>query len=330
MGGRLRWDKREGSKEASDPAQQAAAEWTRQLVKDDNIILNQLRRQLDEAAVAHDADRDVEHLHASEICKQGWCPRASWYKLTGIQPDKKGRGRISSLVAAEGNEIHERHQNALWSLGILTGMWRCLVCDHRWWATSPTSCASCDTYLIKYAEVPIEDKDLMLIGHGDGLVETSRHGQILLEVKSIGEGSVRIEAPALYQRLIDGDVNYSGLWTSIRRPFPTHVRQAMLYLRALKMRTAVLLYECKWNQQIKELRIHYREDTIANIVDGAQQVRRAIEEGKVVKRPEWAEEYVRECKECNYRSTCWGVSDGDVQDDGVIEAKPVRVWLRPA
>lgn len=325
--GRSVWgDQRARSPKAGHPTEQAA--WTRQLVKDDNILLNQLRRQLDENAVAHDADRDVEHLHASEICKPNWCPRASWYKLIGTQPDKTNR-RISSLIAAEGNEIHERHQNALAQLGVLTGVWRCLVCEHRWWATSPACCAACGTRLFKYAEVPIVDEDLMLIGHGDGLVETERRGQVLLEVKSIGEGSVRIEAPALYQRLLDGDVNYGGLWSSIRRPFPTHVRQAMLYLRALKLRTAVMLYECKWNQQIKEFRVQYREDTIENIVDGARLVRRAIEEDKVVKRPDWAEEYVPECKECNYKSTCWGVADGDVQQDGA-EAKAVSVWRRPS
>lgn len=323
MGGGLWRDVGARPPKARNAAQQT--EWVKHAAKDDNIILNELRRQLDDQAAEHNLSRDTKHLHASEICKPGWCPRASWYRLTGVQADHSSTRQISANVAAEGNDIHERHQTALWRLGILTGEWKCLVCRHRWWATSPESCPHCASLFIRYNEVPIEDESIHLLGRGDGLVETERRGQVLLEVKSVGLGSVRIEAPALYQRLKDGEVDLNGLWQLIRRPFPTHVRQAMLYLRARKLRTAVMLYECKWNQQLQEFAVRYTPETIEHIVDGAKAVKRALDDGGSVRRPEWAEETAKTCTKCEFYKTCWKVSD-DVVEEGQPAAKPVRLF----
>lgn len=329
MGGRVRGTKWTREKEARDPAQQDVDVWKRQLAKDNYIVLGRLQAQLEADDRERNADRDSAHLHASSICKQGWCPRASWYDLTGVEPHKKGR-RFSPSVAAEGNEIHDRYQKAFAKLGILVGDWKCLVCDHRWWAQSPAHCAGCGSHLIRYAEVPLLDESIRLLGHGDGLLNLDQRGTWLLEIKSIGEGSVRIEAPQTYQRYLDGELTLSKMWQAIRRPFPTHVRQVMLYLRALQsmgfdVKNAVVIYECKWNQLQKEFRVRYMPATIETIVDGALQVQDALEHNKVVKRPEWAEEDAPECLDCWHNKTCWGSADG-------VQATPVEikksVWSR--
>lgn len=337
MGGRLWRDERKGPAKAGNPAQQAAADWTKQHIKNDYVILDRLTRQLEVQDTEHNEERDTEHLHASAICKPGWCPRASWYQLTGQERDRKAR-RGNVNVYAEGHEIHARHQGAIARLGVLTGNWECLVCGHFWWGTSPAECprGTCGSKLIDYREVPIEDEDIMLLGHGDGLIEHERRGQVLLEVKSIGLGSVRIEAPAIYERFASHEVDLNAMWNSIRRPFPTHVRQTMLYLRARKLREAVILYEAKWSQQLKEFVVRFRPETIEDIVDGAHQVKRALEEGTVVRRPEWAEEKAKACKECEFRVTCWKLEDDDAseevdevdRDDSDGGATPVRVWKR--
>src|SRR5687768_11099592 len=62
--------------------------WFKEEAKADTLVLSKVRAQLMRESESKQAERDTEHLHASEISKSGWCPRASWYALLGTEPDK--------------------------------------------------------------------------------------------------------------------------------------------------------------------------------------------------------------------------------------------------
>jgi len=327
MGGGLWRDKRKAAPKVGDITQQADA-FRQQLKHDDiaNELVADIRRYLEVEDAAHNEDRDTAHLHASEICKSDWCPRSSWYRITGVPADTKAK-RGNVLIYREGHDIHDRHQGALWKAGRLSGEFKCLDCGLIWWATSPDSCPSCDCVHLKYWEVPIEDESIRLLGRGDGIVEGTAVGPVLLEVKSIGLGTIRIEVPGVYRDFETKEMSLYELWGAIKRPFPSHVRQIMLYMRALGLKHCIALYQNKWDQGLKAFHVRYLPNTIEPIITQCKTVVEALENGSVVRRPEWAEdEKTKACKECPYRRTCWklGDDDGDVQDEVVSSGGGAR------
>lgn len=320
MGRSLWGNERAGAKETSDTARKA--ESFRQESKSADIgnqLVADIRHYLTEEGKQRDFGRDTDHLHASEICKSGWCPRASWYTITKVEPDKKGRS-INPLVAREGHDIHDTIQGAIWKAGRLTGLFGCReeACGHVWWTTSPTICERCSSPFLRYLEVPVEDESIRLLGHGDGLVEGTDVGQALLEVKSVSAGTIRIEVPGLYRAFESGEMTLPQVWDAIKRPFPTHLRQINLYLRALGLRHCIVVYWCKWDQQLKGFHVRYQPHLIEDIVTGCQSVMMALDNDRVVRRPDWAEEDHKTCKSCVYRSTCWRLDDEDVRPAGAV------------
>lgn len=309
-----------------------AHETYRQTLKEDTLVLGRIRRQVALHNARRNSHRDVQHLHASEMCKKDWCPRATWYRLRQIEPDAAPKEVSLYAVGAyeEGHDIHDRYQSALWADGCLEGMYKCLSCGHRWWDISPLVCGACDSVHLIYDEVPVADEELMMIGHADGIVVVDDSRRVLLEIKSIGEGSYRLEVPGMHTRYTKGEITMNEMWKEITRPFPSHLRQANLYARTLELRTIVFIYESKANQQQKEFVVQYHPPLIEGIVAAAKEVKAALESGSVVRRPQWAEdEDHRVCRACPYRATCWSLN-GTVQGEDVTDARAVRLFGRKA
>ena len=190
------------------------------------------------------------------------------------------------MVFDEGKEIHHKWQNRIWDLGRLTGQFYCTMCRQAWWDTAPDVCEHCQAkrVFLRYDEVPLSRPSLRMAGHADGLDgEGSRPGDCdaLIEIKSVGIGTLRFEAPSLIEqhthRLnINGRnrtfVDYEAIWGAIRMPFPSHIRQGHLYTYLGAPKTEIFLYECKWNQQVKEMVVKYQENRIAYQLEACQQI----------------------------------------------------------
>ena len=272
-----------------------------------------------------DKDRDTLHIHPSEMAKDKWCGRQTFYRISQIPPDsdKKAHFWRTANVFEEGHDIHEKYQGWLWEMGVLEGMWKCRVCDHRWWALSPAVCNHCGSVFIEYAEVPISLPDHLIIGHGDGIVtgfeDMGLPERVLLEIKSIGLGSVRYEVPGLYRTWKDNNESIEALWGRIKRPFPAHVRQVHTYMHDLMNRlditTVMYIYEFKATQDFKVFTAKYNPKIAEPLLDKALKVRRARDSGKVPERPEWATDpKVEQCQECPYRGRCWGGQAGEEEE----------------
>jgi CRISPR/Cas system-associated exonuclease Cas4 (RecB family) len=307
----------------------ADSEWYASTFKNDTVLLGSLQRHVVISNERRDADRDTAHLHASEICKTDWCPRSSTYRILGYPAKEAHRGTHHVInLYEEGHSIHEKYQKWLWEMGVLQGVFVCAACQHRWWATAPEVCASCDSPHLRYGEVPIEDESIHLMGHADGQV-----GDDLIEFKSIGLGSVRMEVPGIYRRYSSGEITVEKLWNEIRRPFPSHTRQAMLYLRAKGIKRMVFIYEAKWNQQQKEFLVTYTPGVIDNIVQSALKVKELLAEGRLAPRPEWAEEDHKVCKKCPYVGLCWRTESNETTGEevpagGDLPERPVKLLRR--
>jgi len=234
----------------------------------------------------------VDALHPSEISHSDWCPRASYYRLSGRKEHSEQAGSYWQLqmVFDEGKEIHHKWQKRIWDLGRLAGTFYCQECHYAFPALAPQECEKCHRprQSLRYHEVPLFNQTLNMAGHADGL--DTWDGPII-EIKSIGLGTLRFEAPGLikdhtYDFNINGKsrafLDYDGLWDSIRHPFPSHVRQGDFYCyMSRKYQEVLFLYECKWNQKVKEMIVRYRVERIQDRLDQCSRIVMALQGGPI-------------------------------------------------
>lgn len=216
--------------------------------------------------------RDTDHLHPSEICKRDWCPRSSWYTIRGYQKEQESFTFQKLNIFAEGHSIHEKWQNWLTEAGVL-----------------------------EQAEVPIYNDEYLIMGHADGIINDSK-GKAVLEIKSVGAGTIRMEDYELLKNAETPD----AAWKKVRQPFPSHLRQLNLYMFCLNIHDGVVIYEWKATQEVKEFSVRYQPELIEDILSGCKSVIRSLESGIPPMRPTLAESsHSRVCKYCPHAKVCW-------------------------
>jgi hypothetical protein len=223
-----------------------------------------------------DNSRSFNGLHPSAMVSQYWCHRASYFHLKGNHPTPEARQFKRELIFAQGHGIHATWQNWFRDMGKLYGVWECKSCSIQVWATSPESCDSCNTIgTMKYREVPVEYDKLMITGHSDGWLK-GFGDDLMLEIKSVGAGTFM-----WYDRSnwFASDQNFDSAWKNLKSPFESHVAQVQLYMKVLELsgrtdvpQEAVLIYEAKPTQEVKEFIVRKDDWAIQPIIDGAQLV----------------------------------------------------------
>jgi hypothetical protein len=162
--------------------------------------------------------------------------------------------RLQSIFD-EGHYIHAKWQKWLQEMGVLYGNFKCDVCDKMTWGLSPKACEHCGApeHKLVYAEVTMRDDALKIKGHTDGWVKDSK-GDVLIEIKSVGPGTIRGDAPEL---LMEHDNDLAKAFNNIKRPFAAHLMQGQMYLELMKrmgheVEGIIFLYELKMDQGYKE------------------------------------------------------------------------------
>lgn len=296
-----------------------ATERFKDTYKGTGLLLPAIQRHVMRQAAAHVSDRSDKVLHPSEMCKKDWCPRHDYYRILGTpaQTTKESNPSFQmENVFTEGHRIHDKYQNWLNRMGILDGMWKCRSCDHYWWDTSPNCCPVCFQLNPRYREIPLVNDDLMIQGHADGAISNGGDWMdleepMLLEIKSVGVGTLMFEAPLLHQRYVDG-ASLDHIWRDIKTPFATHIKQATLYwwLSNSRYTNILFLYECKWNQQVKEFLVTPKIGWIQDILDSAKEVAQGVRATIPPYRPLWADPSAKKCLTCPYSNTCWETQSG--------------------
>jgi hypothetical protein len=263
-------------------------EAAKELAKDKSVWIGRVRHYLEERTSAERSpDRRQDIIHPSELCRDDFCPRAVWYRIMGYPALTRHIDGFHLInIWDEGTDIHTKWQTRLWDMGLLTGEFSCLACSAKWWAKAPASCRFCgrERPLLRYLEVPVDGSEYLISGRAD-----ARVGLDLGEFKSIGEGTLRLEAPVHYARytrkvLVDGEekewTDLKAIWRAVRMPFLVHRKQAMLYLHFTGLDRMIFIYESKWNQQIKEFVVDYKEDEVLPMLELCKDVMYALEQGK--------------------------------------------------
>lgn len=297
-------------------------------------IIPQIEQHLIRSHAAQSAKRDTDFLHPSEICKKDWCPRASWYVIKdGKRPDESIKFQRMN-VFAEGTAIHDKWQAWLAAVGILEGRWECASCKSSWWGVSKDHehCLVCYNNIIRYKEVPIQNEEFHLLGHADGIISDA-NGRAVLEVKSVGIGTLRFEAPELFQKFSKEGMSLDSLWKEIRTPFVSHLRQVNLYMYCLGIHDGVVLYEWKPTQEVKEFSIKFQPELVSGILAGCSTVKSALESNTIPMRPMTASLDATMCKNCPHYKRCWSIDEDHQTDEGHGSDLPsgkVPVKVRPA
>jgi hypothetical protein len=243
-------------------------------------------------------DRFDQFLHPSEMSRSDWCHRADWFRLRGAVPLKKTQvtGLIASRIFEEGHTIHTKWQKWLSEMGIIWGIWQCVICKERRyaWADALTAgvCPSLSDggpHIWAYQEVPLQDHlGLSMRGHADGIINPSRNEPLLLEIKSIGPGTLRALDVMGHD---DHDDDAWQHFTKVSRPLKSHVVQTMIYLRlAEEHNTAVgaikrglVLYESKADQKNKEFIVTRDDKWTDPLFEAAADIAWAITRGREIK-----------------------------------------------
>jgi hypothetical protein len=251
-------------------------------------------------AYAPDAARRTDIIHPSEMAKPDWCPRSTFDRITGTRlPELEPFDFVRTSIFAEGNQIHNKWQGWLRGADMLWGDWRCRLCNevisgvtHPNMAET-SSCGSGFVHWWEYDEIPLHDDEYMIAGHADGAMNST-----LLEFKSVGLGTIRIDAPELLKQHQQGQLtDLNGLFKSITRPLKSHLKQGDIYLwlarrMGLPFDTMTYVYEFKANQMAKEFTIKYSEERVQPMLDIAGQIAYCVREGKPFPRCEG------ECRYC--------------------------------
>ncbi len=252
------------------------------LARDQTVVLGRIRRHVESKLSA--PDERPRGIHPSELSRDDFCPKATFFAMSGLTPTKveKHSQRLLSIFA-EGSTIHDKWQGWAWSMGDLVGMFGCLLCKKNatggpWWGTAPQICPTCGAgrEYLKYLEIPVNDAATGIVGHAD-----IRVGSALGELKSVAPGSVRIENERLYIRHtheVEGRslLDLDGMWRDLKRPFPSHIKQLQIYLHCTGLDTGFVLYEWKVNQAAKEFSVPYHQKTIAQELDICADIQYAL------------------------------------------------------
>lgn len=254
--------------------------------KNPTRVLGPVERWL--LAAPKDTSRATDVIHPSAMVKPDWCHRAEYYTLQGAEPapSKYAASMKQMLVFEEGHRIHARWQGWFGQMGRLYGMWECPKCHITFWGLGPDGCVGeggCNNIgRMIYREVPVSSPIHGIAGHADGWL-MGFGDDLLLEVKSVGEGTIRWEDPQFFRQ---HDNDFKKAWNALKQPFPIHIAQAQVYMKLLEInppndrptpQEAVFIYESKVDQLTKEFVVPKSDFGITPLFDAAERIMRAID-----------------------------------------------------
>lgn len=226
-------------------------------------------------------DRSTDVLHPSEVIKRDWCYRYQTYLLLGGQKKQEKPNLKLQSIFDEGHAIHHKWQEWFKEMGVLHGRWEDIHHQNLGWMTS---CDLDDPDNAVYKEVQLRYDPLRIAGHADGWIK-GIGDDCLIEIKSIGVGTLRIEALDIFEKN-NGDLFNS--WKDIRRPFRSHLLQGQFYLWLCDKiygedapKEIVFIYELKADQSYKEFSVKANFDILEKVLYGIEYVNDYADQNKL-------------------------------------------------
>lgn len=226
-------------------------------------------------------DRSTTVLHPSEIIKQDWCRRASYFLLSGYTKVAEKPGLRLQRIFDTGHDAHARWQSYFHELGVLHGKFKCLACEHVDFGTSVQQCSHCGTQgRMVYDEVALINDELRIAGHTDGWLK-GLGDDCLIEIKTIGPGTLRMEASQL---MAEANGDFMAAWKNVKHPFGPHILQGLLYIELMNhmgnsIDEIVFLYDLKADQDYREFVVKRNPGYVDHVFANAAKVVAAVKAG---------------------------------------------------
>lgn len=243
------------------------------VAKKQTRVLGSVERHL--LAKPLDTSRRTDVLHPSEMADPLWCHRASYFQLQG-RPVVAKRNLSFRLLSVfeEGHSIHAKWQKWFYEMGTLFGKWYCQECEEMFWGPS-----DCHDGPLEYREVPLFYEPLRIYGHSDGWL-VNLGDPLMLEIKSVGMGTIRWEANEL---LAEHGNDFGKIWDAVKAPFMKHITQVQIYMKLAELleledhpQEAVIIYENKATQEAKEFVVPKSDFGIEHIFEAAKKIVDAV------------------------------------------------------
>lgn len=244
-------------------------------------------------------ERSTLVLHPSEIIKSDFCERYSVYLLLGGEQVKEKPTLRLQNIFDEGHYIHAKWQKRFQDMGVLYGTFLCQKCTITTVGVSPLCKVCNEPTAMDYQEVTLYDAQYMISGHTDGWIKGIGE-DTLIEIKSIGSGTFRFEAPEL---LMDADNDITRAFKNIRRPFHSHLLQGQMYLELAQRiykekapKEIVFIYELKADQSYKEFTVKADYEVVEKVFIKAERIVNQYKTGEL---PPCSNNAEKGCSQCN-------------------------------
>jgi len=286
------------------------------VMKNEGVVIPAIDKYL--LTVGEDSDRGHGWNSPSGVSS---CPLSQFYNRKGEKRDGALEPRTRRIFN-NGTGVHERLQEYMMKSGIL-------LMD----------------------EVPVWDRDLMILGHTDGLIKLNKFSLAVLEIKSINSnGYTKLidakddhkEQAQVYMMALEklrcelhsNCVNQKAfekyrkkLLNDLKKLLVTLVTEGRKYTKEQKIQhqldtmgqaldilwgcskpieDMIFLYENKDNQDLKEFRVKWDKDLVADLVERYEYVNEHIEADTAPPRPvEATGKSSTHCRWCQYKLKCW-------------------------
>lgn len=200
------------------------------------------------------------------------CPRYLIYMFRGRWLPSNISARLQRIFD-NGHSFHARIGKLFESMGIVKGLEKPVNTTILWK----------DSKGVEW-EIPIESTC-------DGVI-TWGEEESVIEFKSIG------------------DAGYARL-RIFKKPKVDHIRQVQIYMAALGLKSAYVIYENKNTQMIMIFRVEYDEEFINKLFKKYAKIYKAYKDGKLA--PRYSSPTSQHCQYCNLRDECWADSDPGVK-----------------
>lgn len=207
------------------------------------------------------------------------------------------------LVFDNGHKTHFRWQEYLTNAGVMRGYWRCAQCgvvygkDEKMGIKSPLQADSswkcqCGHQSLEYEETTVQSEpQYNFKGHVDAIVDlrdtpwaqNNEYDVFVVDFKTIKDDMFSELTQAKYE----------------------HVVQTNIYMWILGLKLAVVLYENKDNQTVKEMLVPRDDALIEGIKKEALWMVDVLRHGKLPARPSGFSRSGFPCRFCEFRDLCY-------------------------
>ena len=207
-------------------------------------------------------------------------------------------------VFDNGHGVHYRWQQTyLAQTPYLRGIWRCMSCGerfgegHRLGIKNPQledgwACQCSSTLPLQYEEITVRSEMYNFEGHVDTVID-------------VRGTDFALPNDDLNVYVVDYKTMKDDLFTKLRSAKHEHVVQTNIYMWLLDLKAAVVLYENKDNQSIKEMFVPRDDELIAKTKKDSLWLQRVLEKRKLPPRPPGFNRSGFPCRFCEFSRICY-------------------------